>query len=528
MHLNDKAITQMESFPKKEISTVNKMKKAATATATATDAECVICCEPFNRSSRLAITCERAGCLNITCMACVRAYLLTSTNEPHCMACKQPWTPLFMLGLTKKWLAETYKPHRKQFLCDIELSKLPETMEAAERFKEGMKEEDKRKELESKNADLRREIEENYQEMVLSRQRQRTLQSGKAPETAEKKVFFMACPAADCNGMLSSRYKCGICENYTCQDCHELKGKAGGEGGEGALAEHVCNADNIASAQAIKKETKQCPGCHIRIYRIEGCSQMWCTDCHTTFDWNTGHKVVTGPLHNPHWLEYQRKTGGGQAPRAPGDVPCGGLCSRYDLGRITKQFRHRTDITVIHNFVGDVTNNRVRIAREVCHGLQDFQKERIKYIVGEWTKEELADHIFKTDRNRQKNTELLHIWELLSAVGIDMFNRMLGADTATLPSLAEDQLKQYNALRIHSNELFATISNTYGQSAPQVSGVWNIEMEKFTSASLARLINTGSSIKHASVSADVAFLSCTGTGTVTGTGTGTGNAIIIS
>ena len=36
-------------------------------------------------------------------------------------------------------------------------------MEAAERFKEGMKEEDKRKELESKNADLRREIEENYQ-----------------------------------------------------------------------------------------------------------------------------------------------------------------------------------------------------------------------------------------------------------------------------------------------------------------------------------------------------------------------------
>lgn len=43
---------------------------------------------------------------------------------------------------------------------------------------------------------------------------------------------------------------------------------------------------------------------------LKNCRQMWCTQCHTSFDWKTGD-VVIGNIHNPHFLEWQRKGGGG-------------------------------------------------------------------------------------------------------------------------------------------------------------------------------------------------------------------------
>ena len=457
--------------------------------------ECNICCETYNKSSRACIECEYVGCKYKTCIACVRSYLLTSTNEPHCMECKQPWTPKFMLALTKKWLAEIYKPHREKFLCDIELSKLAETMEAAERYQASKREEGIRHELRIKERALRQQLYDVSNEIGASIQREHRLKRGLAPgaavEEVEKKVFFMSCPAPDCNGMLSTQYKCGICEFFTCPDCHEVIGLNKAE------ANHTCDPNNIASAQAIKKETKQCPGCHNRIYRTEGCSQMWCTGCHTAFDWNTGRKVVSEQLHNPHWLEYQRSIGGGQAPRAPGDVPCGGLIGRHELqtriisklttsatsNGLAEQIRH------IYRFVLEASINQVRELREKCQELRDFQQQRIKYIVGETSKEQLATHIFRSDRSRQKNTELLHIYELLSAVGIDLFNRLHASDLYRdeFNLLAIDQIKQYNHLRLHCNGLFAVISNTYNQNVPQISDYWAILSEKFNSKTMKRV-----------------------------------------
>jgi hypothetical protein len=383
----------------------------------------------------------------------------------------------------------------------MELSKVPETMDLAEQYKE---QRDTEKKLLATNEKLRERIKKNHQSMVRSLRRQQNILSGTEVVVSEKKVFFMPCPSATCNGMLSSKYKCGICDNYTCPDCHELKDSS-------RSVEHVCNADNIASAQAIKKETKQCPGCHNRIYRTEGCSQMWCTGCHTTFDWTTGNKVVSGPLHNPHWLEYQRKNGGGQAPRAPGDVPCGGLCSRSDLLFIMDRIRetlyikhdnvdwtkeceldyitYTSQLNAMFRFVGDITNNFVRETRERCQNLHNFQSERVRYIVGEISKTEFSDHIYNNGQTRKKNIELLHIYELLSMVGIDTFRHMLDTELNgdMYVHMVEEQIVQYNNLRLHVNPLLATISNTYGHYVPQITEQWNIDNKKFSSASLARL-----------------------------------------
>lgn len=235
---------------------------------------------------------------------------------------------------------------------------------------------------------------------------------------------------------------------------------------------------------------------------------MWCTGCHTAFDWNTGRKVVSERLHNPHWLEYQRGLNGGVAPRAPGDVPCGGICSRsqVNVGIIAKLNRnkfpiytygqppagsHPSDTIVlmirnIHHIVENITLNDVRETRERVQAMRDFKDQRVKYIVGEMTREQLSTHIFRTDKERQKNTELLNVYELLSAVGIDMFNRLLAnqSEGETFLNEVVEQIAQYNKLRMYCNGLFAIISNTYNKTVPHITENWVRLGEKFNSKSL--------------------------------------------
>jgi hypothetical protein len=407
------------------------------------------------------------------------------------MECKQPWTAKFMLQLTKKWMTETYKPHRAKLLCDVELSKIPETMPAVERYKivqngkrirENLHEEIKK--LKHQIVLLNDKINESYR-----RQFNGTFEASAEP--AERKVFFMSCPGSTCHGMLSTQYKCGVCEMFTCSSCHEIIGTH-------KTDPHTCDPNNVASAEAIKKETKQCPCCHNRIYRIEGCSQMWCTGCHTAFDWNTGKKVTSERLHNPHWLEYQRAHNGGVAQRAPGDVPCGGLVGRRDMMNTIHRKLPREALgklsplavtieTSLYRFVLDITTNEIRTLREECQRINDFEEQRIQYILGNRTKEEFGTHIFRCNRKIQKNTELLHVYELLGAVGIDLFQRFMTSSLngTEYEAFVKEQLYEYNALRIHCNKLFSVISNTYSQTVPQFDENWLKSSEKFNSKTMA-------------------------------------------
>jgi hypothetical protein len=85
---------------------------------------------------------------------------------------------------------------------------------------------------------------------------------------------------------------------------------------------HECNPDNLASAKLIDAETRACPKCGARVYKISGCNQMFCTACNDcAFDWVTGR--IETVIHNPHYYEFQRQRNAGQAPRVPGDILCG-------------------------------------------------------------------------------------------------------------------------------------------------------------------------------------------------------------
>ena len=84
------------------------------------------------------------------------------------------------------------------------------------------------------------------------------------------------------------------------------------------------------SAKLIKQETKPCPTCGVRIYKISGCDQIWCVECKVAFSWKTGI-IDKGVIHNPHFYEHMKNNNNGIAPRNPHDEVCGGLISVYQL-----------------------------------------------------------------------------------------------------------------------------------------------------------------------------------------------------
>jgi hypothetical protein len=164
---------------------------------------------------------------------------------------------------------------------------------------------DKYIEIESKIKfiqEKKKELYDNYHNNVFNK--------AEANERKEKRVFTMPCVSENCSGFIDENYKCGICSLITCKNCFEIKETDD---------THVCKPENVETAKLILKDTKNCPKCGIRIFKISGCSQMWCTKCHCTFDWKT-MKIEEGHIHNPHYFQYMRQTNG-VIPRNPGDIP---------------------------------------------------------------------------------------------------------------------------------------------------------------------------------------------------------------
>jgi hypothetical protein len=144
------------------------------------------------------------------------------------------------------------------------------------------------------------------------------------------------------------------------------------------------------------------------------------------------------------------------------------------------------NIIAIHRVIEHIVNNEIRILREEDQSLQNFTQYRIKYIVSEITKEQFAANIFRNKRKAQKQIELLHIYELIGAVGIDFFHTLFRCNLKddAFKVFAEEQIEQLNKLRLHCNGLFSIISNTYGQTVPQINDKWIIKSDKFTSKTM--------------------------------------------
>jgi hypothetical protein len=479
--------------------------------------ECTICCEPYNKTTHQQIACEHSGmCVFEACKTCVRKYLLSTTADPNCMNCNKAWSDNFVMKqVNASFMRSDYKIHRRELLLQQQLSRLPETMAAAEQHKQlnelqAQYNEIQRqfmlalknvKEIRSARAKeygpaklaLDKEVQAAEATRILIYQNREKIHhdmnvirnGGETKEEEKKEVrkFIMPCGNADCRGYLSTQYKCELCEHHTCAKCFEHVGLSK------EVESHECKEENIESAEFIRKQSKPCPCCGTRISKIDGCDQMWCTQCHKAFSWNTG-KLVTGVVHNPHFYQYQREQGGGVAPRNPGDIVCGVLPTALDvIDRLSVEGIPKSnealyyETMAIHRLQNHLTDTYINRLRHAITNVNTIlERDRICYILQTITKEEMAARVFKEDEHRKRDTVILHVCDLFTTVAIDMFQAIVRSDKKGIEFEAQltQLLVEYHILRVYVNEQMKEISMTYNICVQQITNNWKNDTSKFT------------------------------------------------
>ena len=411
------------------------------------------------------------------------------------MSCRKGWTrENLMLNLTTKFVTKDYKTRRENLLLEREKSLMPATQVYVELEKkirkltteitamrtklgnsngewakvahqqlgplavaQGFKTEFEALMYRHKIAQEHRKICSNItidiqgleweQNQLVERMNGRTVD-------VEKRSFVRACPHADCKGFLSTAWKCGLCDNWSCPTCHEVKG-------QDRDAPHTCDPNNVATAELLARDSRNCPNCAAMIFKINGCDQMWCTQCHTAFSWRTG-RIETHTVHNPHYYEYQRTHG--TLARQPGDVPCGGMPEWHILNRLIAQYygqNRYTDITNAYRSHGHA-QYAIMPRYQEANLLTENRDLRVKLMIGDIQDDEFKKKIQQREKANQRKRDIRQVVEMYMTILTDLFQAYVSTRNI-------DEL--YNSLigiRDHYNGTLEKVAFTYKCAVPSI------------------------------------------------------------
>jgi len=360
-----------------------------------TDQLCTTC----NRIKTTIYTCS--GCRHQTCRNCVQKHVL-STHLPVCLnkdKCNRRFTKHDLVKLFgHNWVYGAYwrniESNHMRFEDKENLIQLRQTVQTLQVS------------IEQANSKYYRDRQVYLNKLEDIRQAILQIRNAKPNVVKKQNCLVRNCPKTDCLGMIpinkDEKAECGLCATVLCKECLEVCG-----GDDSTISNHTCDKEILESVKTIFQDTKQCPGCGISIFKIEGCYQMWCTQCHTTFHYRTG-EVLNERIHNPHyveWLNSQKR-------------------SRQALPE-----EHGLNYTTIRNvamdkkdnsmFVQDVLRvylhiNMVEIS-SLTRNINDIHNEEYKkdkramYIMKKWHEQYYKDWLYKQDTLCHKFNHLLII-----------------------------------------------------------------------------------------------------------------------
>jgi hypothetical protein len=491
---------------------------------------CAICDVKYTKKTRISITCQY--CSAAACRQCQQSSILSTHDDPSCYSCKRSWNSEFIIqNFTRSFHNNTLRKHRRKVLLQREKALLPamqifvqakkniytysviimekskvqqEKLEVLKQLnlvanasfevyntlwlkKQAgtlLKISQKNEYIRAKNTykkDLMttRDFDKNeyapaYEAWLTAR---RTLQhwvdvyAGDNTDSVQATEFLMRCPSSNCRGFLSASYVCGTCNKTTCFECLEIKEDI-----------HLCKPEMIETAKAIRRDTKACPKCGIRIFKIDGCDQMWCTNigCNTAFSWNTG-RIVTGRIHNPHYYQWLQQNGG--APRETTDIPCGGVPTlRVFYTSITsnrfiyKNENERLKLLNIHRCLLDIEARLMQYPSRP-HALQN-KEINVKYLTNEINEEQWAKLLVQSEKRFLRKKEIGQILQTLVISSADILREIIERFNDTRhPMISAKWYKQIaekylDALIIFTNESLQTLSKTQRIAVPQIGPEW--------------------------------------------------------
>lgn len=324
----------MTSNNKEKLKTKKKTKEEK-------QTECVICANKYNQTFRKPLVCMY--CKYEVCNYCCRSFILSKT-VPQCMNCKTVWSDdMLFSSFPKTWVDNDLRDHLDNVLVQHEKSLMPLAVDQIEKDK--MEEERRRTQMQ--RVSLERIIDRTQMQIIKYKDRINSLSSSdrmlydsivntqkqnekqyqdilaKEIEISEKlgkpisSKYKRPCPEESCKGFINIvptednnsneesqsviLCNCSVCNNNFCSMCRVKVAN------EGEVKNHKCDIDTIKSLKMIEKDSKQCPGCKVVIFKISGCNQIFCTNCKIAFNWDT-LEIEMGRIHNPHYFEWLAQT----------------------------------------------------------------------------------------------------------------------------------------------------------------------------------------------------------------------------
>jgi len=449
---------------------------------------CSICTEKFNKSTHSQVGCQVC---NVTCCSsCVERYLISSTENAHCMSCRGAWNRemLETCGLSKKFVRVTYKKHREDVLFERERGLMPATQPLVEKTIMMKKCEEAIRKLEQENLIIHSKYTEmyntplqdladsilsdsmldvsiyrlqqafkiyeqvaiNHNTITMYRSQINTINNLRLDPKKETRKFVRACPQNGCRGFLSTAWKCGVCEKWACPDCHEPKED-----------EHTCKPECLETARLLAKDTKTCPKCAALIFKIEGCDQMWCTQCSTAFSWRTGN-IEVGRIHNPHYYDYQRQHG--TLRREIGDIPCGGMPDYHSqVAPVLQRFRIDTDY--LRNIIQYSHHLAAVTMNDYVPRWTDNQDIRIKLMMNELEEDKFKQKIQAREKENEKRVAIANVLNTYQVVCAEIMQRIC---TSTNGAEVLEILPEFDAIRTYTTDHMEKLSLRYQCVTPRI------------------------------------------------------------
>lgn len=289
-----------------------------------------------------------------------------------------------------------------------------------------------------------RETDRTLKKELESLEQKRKNELLKKAVVAEKRVVVMKCPVGECKGFLDSKFYCGLCNTHVCSDCHGNKGDD----------EHKCNKDDVATIKELNRTTKPCPSCHTRIFKTDGCDQMFCIQCHTAFSWTTG-RVETGVIHNPHYLEELRAGKIQHQRHQPHQGGCGVMRNVHEVISVYRDFCKNNQLGLeernkisrsVEYFYQRLVHHRAVTLPEFTR-VVDREDERINYLTGKLDEKKFKQRLYVHRKSSQRKIEEQQIVDNMVNTGEAIFREF------RVDNVVESILQFKNLMLLYSEAL---------------------------------------------------------------------------
>jgi hypothetical protein len=234
----------------------------------------------------------------------------------------------------------------------------------------------------------------------------------------QKPNYIRQCPNSECRGFINSEWNCGLCSTKMCKRCYE---------GIDEDERHICNQDILETNKLLNKDSKPCPKCQALIFRISGCSQMFCVLCHTAFSWDKG-TIEKGPIHNPHyfqWLQSQNKT----ADNNIEVVGCNenifpNIHSVLGVKNVKNDKYCEIWVSRLYQYFVHIYN----VNRPPHHQMlqnDDKMEANVNYLLTKIGKTEWKKQLYQIDRNQQISRDIVELIDMAYGIAGERFRAFI-------------------------------------------------------------------------------------------------------